>query len=226
MRIHSSLLFVPDSRTNPPPELHPVGFRHYVFDRTEGGSLLLPIGGIQFDGSTRVHGFEMQQSDEMPPTLCVIKGRKSKRRRHHIIESSRMPSDPVRELATPICGQAMRGWEQLTHNGETITICTKSGYDHDGQWCYACVQVLRRHIAVVATPDSGRATHLMLVPMPEQIKNTPGPLDAIKNKDTILFLAYINDKVDHDMPEYGHCDECREPYHWVRDDQRVTDWGL
>ena len=225
MQTYPSHLFVPDSRATPPADLYPLRFRHYVFDRTEGGSLLLPIGGIRFDGSMRVHRFEIQESDEMLPTLCVIKGRKSKRRRHHIVESSRMPSNPVCGLATPICGQAIRRWERLTHNGETITICTKSGYDDDGQWCYECVQDLRRNINAVSEPDSGRVTHIMLVPFPEKIMNTSGPLDAIKNKDSILFLTYVNDKVDHDKPQYGYCNKCREPYHWVRDEQRVTDWG-
>ena len=225
MQPHQSNLFVPDSRAIPPPELYPLGFRHYVFDRTEGRSLLLPIGGIRFDGSMRVHGSEIQVWNEMPPTLCVIRSRKSKRRRHHIVESSRMPSDPVHELATPRCGQAIRRWERLSHNGETITICTKSGYDDDGQWCYECLQDLRRNISAVSEPDSGRATHIMLVPFPHKILDTSDPLDAIKNKDSILFLVYINDKVDHNKPQYGYCNKCREPYHSIRDDQRFTDWG-
>ena len=66
----------------------------------------------------------------------------------------------------------------------------------------------------------------MLVPIPEEIMSTPGPLDVLKEQGSLLSMAYIKDNKNYEDPEYSYCKECRKPYHSLRDDEPVNDWAV
>ena len=220
--MYSDQLWVPPSGTSPPPELFPLRFRDYTFDRTKKNPLLLPVGGIEFDGSVHVFGFELQVSEDMPSPMCVVINRGSGRKHHLVCAGDMPPVDRRPDCVTPICGHRVRKWKRQSHDGETIMVCTKAAYDDGGRWCPGCIKMLRRKVAAVADPSDGRATHLMLVPMPAEILSVSGVPDGIK--DSILSVAYVSDKREYTNPEYGYCNECSQPYHSVRDDESVTDW--
>ena len=224
-----SSLWVPQSSASPPPEHFPPRFRTYEFDRSVTGWLFLPKGGVTFDGVQRIFGFDLQTSDPMPPAMCVVKSKGSGRRRktgqkQHIVQACDVPADRQDCLLTPMCGQQIKRWELLASRRETMTICTKAAYEHGGLWCSGCVVALRRRIDAIADAGGGRATHIMLEPIPDSITDTPGPLDAVKDKGEILLMTYVLDTKSHEHPEYGYCRDCLRPHHSVRNNALNTDW--
>ena len=122
------------------------------------------------------------------------------------------------EDANPMCGNPVKGLRRLP--GEDVMICTKANYDEGGKWCYGCIAALRNLIKA-DVPLSGRPTHIRLSPMLKEVTEVSGAPEHLK--DAVL-VTFTYDRKNYEDPNYGYCNECRQPYHAERDDNKVTDW--
>lgn len=199
-----------------PPETCPPGFRRFRYDHLGDSQLLKPVGGITRDGGVRLFGMDVYPSSDIPPPMCVVKSRSS--RKEHIIPVRDLPPDA--EAIRPSCGNSIKKWRRVQIDEEGLHICTKSAYASGGTWCRNCIDSLRI-IFENTGPVEGRATHLWLMPMSESVAAMLPPPE----RENALYLFGTVNTRDYDDPEYGYCNECRQPWHLEREDDHVTYWG-
>ena len=199
-----------------PPEVCPPGYRRYKYDRLGDSQLLKPVGGIAWDGNTRLFGVDVRPSPNMPPPMSVLKSRSS--RKQHVIPTRDLP--PNAGTITPTCGNPIKKWRRIPIGEEGLHICTKAAYTSGGTWCRNCVDSLRE-IIKDAGPEDGRATHLSLMPMSEEA----AALLPLAERDNATYLLATVNAREYGSPEYEYCNECRQDWHLCRDDATRTDWN-
>ena len=197
-----------------PPETCPPGFLRFKYDHVGDSQLLKPVGGTTWDGGVRLLGMDVYPSSDIPPPMCVVKSRSSGKQ--HVIPVRDLPPDT--EAITPACGNSIRKWRRVQVNEEGLHICTKSAYADGGTWCPGCVKALRRVFRDAGIPK-GRATHMSLMPMSENIAAMLPPSE----RDNALYLFGTVNARNYGEPGYEYCNECRQPRHHERQNNSTTD---
>ena len=165
--------------------------------------------------------FRLLGSEDITKRACIVKAGKA--RKHHVIQIQDLPpSDSDSPSVTPIWGASVRRWQRISQEElPSLMICTKARWSEGGSWCYPCIKALRAKVLSGLRGFAGRATHISLFPFPDEVVNVPSAPDSVR--DSVL-MTFVPDDKSYRHPNYGYCDQCRQPWHEARDDTPVTDW--
>ena len=124
---------------------------------------------------------------------------------------------------TPVCGNALRKWQRVPQEEIPVAICCKAERDEGGRWCGSCIKALRAKLVSQDGGDpEGRATHIWLCPWSEGVINSSEKPEEVR--DSVMALVTHDDK-EYTDPSYKCCNECRQPWHLVQEENHITDWN-